>query len=138
MAVHIAMSTKAHAKIVDLDLSPVRAAPGVVCVVAAADIPGKNDISPVMGDDPLFAEGVVEYAGQSLFAVGAETIEMARDAAALARIFYEDLPAVISIDEAMDQGSLLEEPYVMSRGDAQAAIDGAVHSLSGSVYVGLE
>ena len=136
LAVHVAMSTKAHAKIVDLDLSPVRAAPGVVCVVAAADIPGKNDISPVMGDDPLFAEGVVEYAGQSLFAVGAETIEMARDAAALARIFYEDLPAVISIDEAMDQGSLLEEPYVMSRGDAQAAIDGAVHSLSGRVYVG--
>ena len=136
LAVHVAMSEKAHAKIVDMDLARVRAAPGVVCVVAAADIPGKNDISPAMGDDPLFAEELVEYAGQSLFAVAAETIEMARDAAALAVITYQELAAVISIDEAMDKEFLLEAPYVMARGDAQAAIDGAVHSLSGRVYMG--
>ena len=136
LAVFVAMSEKAHAKIVDMDLALVRAAPGVACVVAAADIPGKNDVSPAMGDDPLFAEGLVEYAGQSLFAVAAETIEMARNAAALASITYEELPAIISIDEAINQASLLEEPYVMARGDAQAAIDGAVHSLSGRVYIG--
>ena len=29
-----------------LDLAPVRAAPGVVAVLTAADIPGKNDVAP--------------------------------------------------------------------------------------------
>ncbi len=136
LAVHVAMSEKAHAKILKMDLSAVRSAPGVACVIAAGDIPGTNDISPAMGDDPLFVEDLVEYAGQSLFAVAADTLEAARDAAALAVIDYEELPAVISIDEAMDQEFLLEAPYVMARGDADNAINGAAHSLSGRVYMG--
>ncbi|MCZ6838681.1 MAG: hypothetical protein O7G13_05345, partial [Alphaproteobacteria bacterium] len=48
----MAMSERAHARIRGMDLSAVESAPGVVCVVSAADIPGTNDISPVMGDDP--------------------------------------------------------------------------------------
>ena len=136
LAVHVEMSDRPHAKILNMDLSAVTAAPGVACVIAAEDIPGKNDISPAMGDDPLFAEGLVEYAGQSLFAVAAESLEQARDAAALAVIDYEELPAIISIDDAMDQDFLLEAPYVMARGEADKAIDAAEHSLSGRVYMG--
>ena len=105
-------------------------------VVSAADIPGINDVSPVMGDDPLFADRIVEYAGQSLFAVAADTIEQARDAAVLANIEYQDQPAILTIDEAMDQGSLLEPPYVMARGDVDAAIKTAPHVISGRIYIG--
>ena len=54
-----------------------------------------------MHDDPVFAEDEVEYVGQSIFAVAAETVEAARAAAKLAKVEYEDLPAIISVDDAL-------------------------------------
>ncbi|SLN75989.1 xanthine dehydrogenase molybdopterin binding subunit [Oceanibacterium hippocampi] len=142
LAVHIAQSEKAHARILRADLSAVRAAPGVVLVVTADDIPGVNDVSPVAGDDPMFAvgsgpgTGLVEYAGQSLFAVAAADIATARAAASLAVIEYEELPALITVDQAMEANALLEPPYTMARGDAEAAIEKAPRRLSGRVRVG--
>ena len=136
LAVYVAMSDYAHARIIKMDLSPVREAYGVVSVVSAADIPGTNDISPVMGDDPLFADGLVEYSGQALFAVAAESIKMAREAAKLSVIEYEKLPAIISIDQAMERESFLETPHVMARGNAVQAISAAAHNLSGRIYSG--
>ena len=56
-----------------MDLASVRAAPGVVAVLSAADIPGRNDVSPVKGDDPMFAESHVEFHGQVIFAVVARS-----------------------------------------------------------------
>lgn len=136
LAIHIAMSDRPHARILGMDLSAVETAVGVVCVITAADIPGTNDISPAMGDDPLFADGLVEYAGQSLFAVAAETLEAARAAATLAIIDYEDLAAIVTVDDAMDAESYLETPYVMARGDAAQAIVEAPHRIDGRIYIG--
>src|SRR5215213_9150110 len=67
--VAIGQSPKARGRLVSLDVSSVRAFPGVVAVVIAADIPGKNDISPAFGDDPLFADTQIIFHGQALFAV---------------------------------------------------------------------
>jgi xanthine dehydrogenase large subunit len=136
LQVFIAQSTRAHAAITKLDVSKVRQGPGVVCVLTAKDVPGENDVSPFAGDDPMFADGLVEYYGQSIFAVAAGTIDQARAAAALAIVEYEDRPALITIDQAMQAGSLLEPPYVMQRGDAAAAIRNAPHRLSGRVEIG--
>ena len=119
-----------------MDLAKVRTAPGVVAVIVAADIPGPNDVSPVAGDDPMFAEGLVEYWGQSLFAVAAETREAAWRAAQLADIAYEERPAILTIDEAMEAASYLEKPYIMARGDAAAAIDAAPCRISGRIEIG--
>ena len=99
---HIAQSTKAHARIASLDVSQVRVAPGVIAVLTAADIPGDNDVSPTpTDDDPVFAKGLVEYVGQSIFAVVADTLANARAAAALAIVVYDELPAIITIEQAM-------------------------------------
>src|SRR6476646_11950320 len=56
-----------------IDLAAVRAAPGVVAVLTAADIPGRNDASPVAGDDPIFAQATIEFHRQVVFAVVAAT-----------------------------------------------------------------
>ena len=136
LQVYVAMSERAHARINAMDLSGVATASGVAVVLSAEDIPGTNDISPIMSDDPLFADDVVEYAGQALFAVAAETIDQARDAARLASVDYDELPAVLTIDQAMDQGSLLETPYVMARGDAKMAIANAPNVISNRIYIG--
>ena len=74
----IGVSERAHARLRKVDLSRVRVAPGVVSVFTAKDIPGENNHGPVVHDDPIFAEETVEYAGQSLFAVVAESVDAAR------------------------------------------------------------
>ncbi|WP_082537163.1 MULTISPECIES: xanthine dehydrogenase molybdopterin binding subunit [unclassified Aureimonas] len=137
---YIAMSARAHARIVSMDLAAVRAAPGVALVLTAADIPGKNDYSPVFGDDPIFAESHVEYVGQSIFAVAAETLDLARRAAKLARVEYEDLPAAITIDEAERladaAGADLLPAHEMRLGDVGAALAGAAKRVSGTLELG--
>ncbi len=134
--IHVGQSARAHARIIRLDLSAVRAAPGVVCVLTSADVPGRNDISPIAGDDPMFPEGVVRYVGQPLFAVAAETQPKARAAAALAVIEYEDMPALLTIEAALAANSILEDRQTMRLGDARAEIAAAQHNLSGRLAIG--
>jgi xanthine dehydrogenase large subunit len=134
--IYLAMSERAHAAITRLDVAAVRRAPGVACVLTARDVPGVNDVSPFAGDDPMFAETQVEYYGQSLFAVAAESLAQARAAARLAIVEYEDRPAIVTIEDAMAAGSFLEPPYTMARGDAAVAIASAPHVVEGRIEIG--
>ncbi len=133
---YVAMSTKAHARITAMDLTAVRAAKGVACVLTADDIPGHNDVSPFAGDDPLFAEGLVEYVGQPIFAVAATSVALARAAAKKADVTYEELPALITIDDALEAGSAIEPMQTMGQGDAASALASAPKRLQGSFRIG--
>ena len=75
----------AAGQLLGIDLDAVRAAPGVVAVLTAADIPGKNDVGPVLHDDPVFVDGRIEFHGQVAFAVVAKTRGEARRAVKLAK-----------------------------------------------------
>ena len=133
---YVAQSTKAHAKILKLDVAKVRAAPGVVAVLTAADVPGVNDASPIAGDDPVFADEVVECVGQSLFAVAAETIDQARAAAKLAIIDYEELPAILTIEQAIAANSFVLPSREIKRGNAAEALAAAKHRLRKEFEIG--
>ena len=77
----------------------MRAAPGVVCVLTAADVPGENDVSPThRHDEPMLATDLVEFVGQPMFAVAARTREQARRAAAPGEVEYEELPAILDVE----------------------------------------
>jgi xanthine dehydrogenase large subunit len=130
------LSERAHARINALDLAAVRAAPGVVAVITAADIPGRNDVGPILHDDPILAAGEVEYLGQPLFLVAAETVGAARRAARLAAVEYEDLPAILTIEEALARQSFVLPTVTVERGDWRAALAGAPHRLKGSFGIG--
>ena len=135
--VQIGMSERAHARIVMLDLAEVLAAPGVIAVLTAADIPGDNDVAPTpTHDDPIFADKLVEYYGQSMFAVVATSRNAARFAARRALVTYDDLPAILTIEQALAAQHFLEPPYVMQRGDAAAAIGAAPHKVDGRIEIG--
>ena len=131
----IGMSSRAHARVRSLDLDPVRAAPGVVAVITAADVPGTNDIG-VRGDDPIFADGLVEFVGQSMFAVAATSVGAARRAARLAVVEYEDLEPILDIDSALAAGSFVLPTTTLTRGDAGAAIAAAPRRLQGRFRLG--
>ena len=136
LQVYLAQSPHAHARIVAMDLAAVRASPGVVAVLSAADITGENDVSPVIHDDRLFAEGEVYCVGQSLFAVAAETIREARAAAAKAVVEYEPLPAALTIADARAADLTLEPSQRMSGGDADAALAAAPRRIAGRLVIG--
>ncbi len=134
--VAVGMSARAHATIERLDLAAVAAAPGVAAVITAADIAGENNYGPVVADDPIFAEDVVQYVGQPLFAVAAATVDQARKAAALARVEYGDLEPILDPDTAVRSESFVLPSVRLERGDARSAIEGSAHRLSGRTAVG--
>lgn len=119
-----------------LDLSAVWAAPGVVDVITAADIPGENNAGPVVHDEPLLAEGEILFPGQALFCVLAESRLQARKAARLFVLDTTEQPAVTTVDEAIDANSFLHDPLVFKRGDVNQAIEDAEHSSTSRLYIG--
>jgi len=129
-------SAKAHARILGIDLVAVRASPGVVAAVTGAEIPGVNDVGPVIHDEPILADTLVQYIGQPIFAVAATSVNAARRAALRAKIEYAELPARFTIDEALEAQSFVLPTERMARGDAGAAIRGAPHRLSGRFRCG--
>ncbi len=130
------VSAHAHARIKRIDLSGVRAYPGVVDVLTYADIPGDNNYGGIKHDDPLLAETLLEYQGQPIFLVLAETHHAARRAARRASIEVEVLPAILSIEDALDQQSFIAPTRTLTQGDAAAAIRQAPHRITGRTRCG--
>lgn len=134
--VAIGQSPKARGRLISLDVSAVRAVPGVVAVLTAADIPGKNDVSPAFGDDRLFVEDVIDFLGQAVFAVVATTRDVARRAVKLAVMEIESETPSITVEDALTRGETVLPDYAFGRGDANAAIAAAPRSLAGQFRVG--
>ena len=130
------VSTIAHGRVLQLDLSRVASAPGVVATALPADIPGENNYGSVVHDDPIFAEGLVQYAGQPLFAVAATTYRAARKAASLARVEYEELPALLDVRSALAAGSYLMRSEQIVRGKPHEVLATAPHRRRGTVTMG--
>ena len=135
----LGLSTVAHGRILSIDLDAVRAAPGVVDVLTAKDVPGRNDVSPTgKHDDPIFAtESEVMFHGQPIFAVIAKTRDEARRAARLAKIEYETLPHRLDPLAARDGGmDYVTEPLKLRRGEPEAAMAKAPHRASSRFVIG--
>ena len=100
----IGWSKKAHAIIKKINLDKVIKSEGVVAVVTADDIIGRNDVGPVYDGDPIFTKKV-EYFGQPLFAVAAKSTELARKAVLKAKISYKSLKVINNIQEALKRNT---------------------------------
>ena len=130
------LSEIAHGRIISLDQDAVRNSPGVRAVITADDLPFANDVSPAANDEPLLAEGSVHFVGQPLFLVVATSHDQARKAARKARVEYEELTPVLTIDDGIKTGSFLEDPLVYSVGNSADAIASAPNRIQGVVEIG--
>ena len=130
------LSEHAHARIVAMDLQPCYAIPGVVRVLSWQDVPGINDVGPLEPGDPLLAQDKVEYAGQVILVVVADTPEAARLGAEAAMIDYEVLTPLLDVEQALACGSFVQEAHVHQRGDADAALARAPHRIQGQFHIG--
>src|SRR5262249_32411806 len=126
----------AHGRVTSVDLAAVRGAPGVVAVLTAADIPGRNDASPIAGDDPIFAQHTIEFHRQVVFAVVAVTRDAARRAALLGKVEVEPERPLVSVDDALDAGSQILPDYTFVKGEPAAALAASPQRLAGTLRIG--
>ncbi len=131
----IGWSKKAHAIIKKINLDEVIKSEGVVTVVVADDIVGRNDVGPVYDGDPIFPKKA-EYYGQPLYAVAATTTELARKAVLKAKISYETLKPIITIKEALKKKSFVLKGKIIKKGEALKAIENSAHRLKGNFTTG--
>ncbi|WP_395659651.1 xanthine dehydrogenase molybdopterin binding subunit [Nocardioides sp.] len=126
---HPVQAPHAHARVARLDPTPAYDVPGVVRVLTAADVPGLND-GGVRNDEPLFPDEVM-YHGQAVCWVLGETLEAARRGAAAVAVDYDELPAIVTIGDAIAADSFQGGQPTVARGDVEAALAGAAHVFSG-------
>jgi len=134
--VYARMSDRAHARILSIDTSPCYQIPGVAIAITAKDVPGQLDIGAVMPGDPLLADGKVEFVGQPVIAVAADSLETARKAAMAAIIEYEDLEPVLDVVEALRKQHFVLDSHTHKRGDSAAALATAPRRLQGTLHIG--
>ena len=138
-ALHLAfgMASIAHGTITLMDLSAVRAAPGVVKVFSAEDLGEVPDCAPVAHDEPLLSTGEILFHGQPIFLVVAETHLAARKAARLGKISYTELPALLTVEDALAANSRFEQgPITWNRGDLAQGFAEATTIIEGEIEVG--
>jgi xanthine dehydrogenase large subunit len=136
LQVAVGGSPAARGTIRRIDLSDVRDVPGVVAVIAAADIPGKNDVSPVNADEEVFAQTRVEFHGQPVFAVIATTRDAARRAVLRGRIEVDAEKPNVSVEQGRAAGETVLPDYAFINGDAAKAIAEAPLRSAGIIRIG--
>ncbi|WP_339722936.1 xanthine dehydrogenase molybdopterin binding subunit [Marinomonas primoryensis] len=128
-------STEAHADIVSINLDKVRAYPGVVDVIVQSDIPGEVDVSPVLSGDLLLAGDFVHFIGQSIFAVAATSLRIAKQAVELAEIVYKPRISTLHPKESLERQEFVLPTHTIQCGDAKAAMATAPHKIKSDIYI---
>ncbi|SPO26453.1 probable xanthine dehydrogenase [Ustilago trichophora] len=114
------LSQRAHAVLKKVDATEALRMPGVVDFITYKDIPegGSNIWNPPSMDETFFAEDKVYTVGQIIGVIVADTKRNAQAAAHKVQIEYEDLPHILTIDEAIAAESYFKPRPVIHRGDS--------------------
>lgn len=136
LVTHLHLAPVAAGRIDRLDLTAVRAAPGVAAALGAAEIPGHNTIAPVADDEPIFPVDTIAFHSQPVFAVYAEDSASARAAAEQADLAITETPPILGIDAARAADTKVQDPYTMARGAAAEALAAAPQRLDGELRIG--
>src|SRR5688572_4918290 len=111
----------AHARIVSIDRSEAAGTPGVRGIFSANDLPQPIPrYGPVYADRPMLASGETKFSGEPVAVVVADTGDAAEAAARLVRIEFDELPAVLSIDAALDSNAPLVQDAALRFNDPLA------------------
>ena len=125
----------AHGKIINMDLSAVWQAEGVVSVLTGTELL-HNNCGPVVADEPIIATDTVSFFGQVIFVVVAKTYQQAQQASRLAKVTYEALEPILTIEQAIARQSWILPPVQLTAGDANAKLAVAPYRLQGMAQVG--
>ncbi|TYP81516.1 xanthine dehydrogenase molybdenum binding subunit apoprotein [Maritimibacter alkaliphilus HTCC2654] len=115
--VYFLRSSVAHGKINSVNTEAAAAMPGVIRIFTGADFEGIGGLpcgwqvtdkhgQPMQEPGhPVLAQGKVRHVGDPIAAVVADTLDQARDAAEAIEADIEELPAVIDMKKALEDGA---------------------------------
>ena len=130
------LSTVAHGRLLAVQTDVAMTLPGVLGLVLSNDIPGDPILGAFAHDEPVFATDTVQHVGQVIGLVVATSVMAARRAARKVSCDITPLPALLTVASALAAQSYVLPPVVVRRGDAQAALARAPHTLRGTLEVG--
>jgi xanthine dehydrogenase large subunit len=128
------LAPHAHALVTRLDPAPAYHLPGVVTVLTQADVPGEGDSGANRHDEPLFPVEVLFYHQPIAWVLG-ESLAAARLGAQSVVAEFTQLPAILTIDEAIEAGSFLTSPLRIADGDT-SVVERSALRIDGELRIG--
>ncbi|HEY3835598.1 MAG TPA: xanthine dehydrogenase molybdopterin binding subunit, partial [Bryobacteraceae bacterium] len=129
------MAPHAHALLLHLDVKPALEQPGVFTTLTGDDVPGEGDSGANRHDEPLFPVEILHHRQAVAWVLG-ETLEAAKMGAAQVQVEYRPLPAILTIEDAIEAYSFHSGAMHIRRGDAAASLAASPHRLSGELAIG--
>lgn len=136
----LVLSTRAHAKILSINPHKALALEGVEAFFSSKDLSETQniiDVFPMHDDEELFRSKTVTSRGQLIGAVVARTESIAREASKLVEVEYEDLPLILSIEDAIKYQSFFEKSFKkIEKGNVEEGFQKSVHIVEGEMHIG--
>jgi len=133
---HVVYSKQAHAKIVSINISEALKVNGVDTILLAKDIPGLNQMGPVVHDEICLADKEVTFIGQAIALIAAKTKKASLEAEKKLKIDYELLDAILDLDTAIEKENRLAPPRKIECGDLEKGFSESDKILEGSLKTG--
>ena len=112
-------SVEPHGQVLKIDLEEARKIPGIVGLYTYKDISGKNKFGPIIKDEVLLAEDIVEYFGQPIVIIAAESKQAIKLAKKAIKVEIKKLTPVFSIEEAIEKEQFIGQMHVIERGNIE-------------------
>ena len=135
---HVVYSAHAHARITHIELEDARASAGIHAVLTWRDIPGHNQMGPVVHDEPCLAEHETTCIGQAIVLIAGDSPEACFQAAKKIKIEYEPLEVITDLPTAIQKNALLGPARKIRRGKPDEYLQNATHRLNGSLFTGAQ
>lgn len=132
----VVFSTLPHAEITSFDLTEARKVPGVHAILSAKDIPGENQMGPVIHDEFCLADKEVYCIGQAVFLIAAENVEAAHEAEKKIWINYRPLEAILTLEEAIGKQSFFAPERKIECGEVEKTFVASEFALKGELETG--
>lgn len=134
----VVYSPLAHALFRSVDISGALKVKGVEAILTCKDIPGVNQMGPVIHDEPCLADGEVTFIGQAIVLIAAQTEEAAIEAERRIHIEFEELEAILSLREAIVKNLLISPEGRIASGNAEEVLKSAQHIIEGELETGAQ
>ncbi len=126
------------AKIRSYDITKAINFPGVHAVLSHKDIKGHNQMGAIYPDEPVLAEDKVNFIGQAVFLIAAETEIIARKAAKLIEVEYDEQEPVLSLEKSVEKGWQLHPPRIIESGNIEEGFANSDYIIDGELHTGAQ